>query len=204
MNNLTYRAIKRTFDVTASAALLGITAPLLAVISVLVKRETAGSAIYIHRRVGRDGEFIDVYKFRSMKVGSDEIESVLSDEDIEEYYQEYKLSSDPRVTEIGRRLRKSSLDELPQLFNVIKGNMSLVGPRPVTEKELEYYSEDERSRFLKAKPGITGYWQVNGRNTATYKSGRRQELELYYADNSSLCLDLLILLKTPAALFKGR
>lgn len=204
MNNLTYRAIKRTFDVTASAALLGITAPLLAVISVLVKRETAGSAIYIHRRVGRDGEFIDVYKFRSMKVGSDEIESVLSDEDIEEYYQEYKLSSDPRVTEIGRRLRKSSLDELPQLFNVIKGNMSFVGPRPVTEKELEYYSEDERSRFLKAKPGITGYWQVNGRNAATYKSGRRQELELYYADNASLCLDLLILLKTPAALFKGR
>lgn len=204
MNNLTYRVIKRTFDVTASAALLGIMAPLLAVISVLVKRETSGSAIFIHKRVGRDGMLINVYKFRSMKAGSDEIEFVLSDEDIEEYCREYKLISDPRVTEIGRILRKTSLDELPQLLNVIMGNMSLVGPRPVTEEELEYYSEDERSRFLKIKPGITGYWQVNGRNEATYQSGKRQELELYYADNASLCLDLLILLKTPAALFKGR
>lgn len=201
---LPYRIIKRTFDAAASAALIGITAPLMAVISVLVKAESHGSAIYVHERVGKGGRRIKVLKFRSMRPGSDELEAVLNDEDLEEYYQEYKLREDPRVTEIGRMLRHSSLDELPQLFNVLQGSMSLVGPRPVMESELAFYTPDERERFLSVKPGITGYWQVSGRNDATYQSGRRQQLELYYSDNASLLLDTYILLRTPAAIIRKK
>jgi lipopolysaccharide/colanic/teichoic acid biosynthesis glycosyltransferase len=137
-----------------------------------------------------------------MKVGSDDLEAVLNDEDLERYYQEYRLTDDPRVTSIGRFLRKTSLDELPQLINVLEGSMSLVGPRPVMEKELENYSPEERYIFLSVKPGITGLWQVSDRNETTYQSGKRQQLELYYVKNVSLLSDICILLKTPVALLK--
>ena len=200
----TYRLIKRAFDLTASAALLGLTAPLLAAVSAVVRMESKGSSIYIHERIGLDGKRIRVLKFRSMKAGSDDVESVLTDEEVEAYYREYKLKNDPRVTEIGRWLRRSSMDELPQLFNVLQGGMSLVGPRPVTAGELDFYTEDERRKLLSVKPGITGYWQINGRDNATYESGKRQQMELWYAENASLLLDALIILKTPAAVIKGR
>lgn len=202
--SLTYGLVKRTFDIAASAALLGLTAPFLALISVIVMAESEGSAIYIHERVGRYGKRIGVLKFRSMKAGSDDIEAVLTDEEIEDFYREYKLKNDPRVTEIGRKLRRNSIDELPQLLNVLKGEMSLVGPRPVTEGELDIYSEDERKRFLSVKPGITGYWQVFGGTEATYQNGRRQQMELYYAMNASMLLDASILLRTPAAVIRRR
>lgn len=200
----TYRLIKRAFDLTASAALLGLTAPLLAAVSAVVRMESKGSSIYIHERIGLDGKRIRVLKFRSMKAGSDDVEAVLTDEEVEAYYREYKLKNDPRVTEIGRWLRRSSMDELPQLFNVLQGGMSLVGPRPVTAGELDFYTEDERRKLLSVKPGITGYWQINGRDNATYESGKRQQMELWYAENASLLLDALIILKTPAAVIKGR
>lgn len=203
-HRLLYSAIKRTFDITASAALIGVTAPLMAAVAVLVKSESRGSAFYVHERAGRDGRRIRVLKFRSMKPGSDDLEAILNDEDLEAYYQEYKLKDDPRVTEIGHRIRMTSLDELPQLFNVLQGSMSLVGPRPVMESELEFYTASERERFLSVKPGITGYWQVCGRNNATYQSGRRQQMELYYADNASLMLDAWILLRTPLAVLKKK
>ncbi len=200
----TYRLIKRAFDLTASAALLGLTAPLLAAVSAVVRMESKGSSIYIHERIGLYGKRIRVLKFRSMKAGSDDVEAVLTDEEVEAYYREYKLKNDPRVTEIGRWLRRSSMDELPQLFNVLQGGMSLVGPRPVTAGELDFYTEDERRKLLSVKPGITGYWQINGRDNATYESGKRQQMELWYAENASLLLDALIILKTPAAVIKGR
>ncbi|MBR0400450.1 MAG: sugar transferase [Mogibacterium sp.] len=198
-----YSAVKRSFDIAASAALIGASAPLMAVIAVLVRAESHGSAIYVHERAGKGGRQIRILKFRSMKQGSDDLEASLNDKDLEAYYQEYKLKEDPRVTEIGRMLRLTSLDELPQLFNVLAGSMSLVGPRPVMESELLFYTADERERFLSVKPGITGYWQVCGRSDATYQSGRRQEMELYYADNAGILLDVNILLKTlPAVLRK--
>lgn len=198
-----YSAVKRSFDIAASAALIGASAPLMAVIAVLVRAESHGSAIYVHERAGKGGRQIRILKFRSMKQGSDDLEASLNDKDLEAYYQEYKLKEDPRVTEIGRMLRLTSLDELPQLFNVLAGSMSLVGPRPVMESELLFYTADERERFLSVKPGITGYWQVCGRSDATYQSGRRQEMELYYADNAGILLDVSILLKTlPAVLRK--
>ena len=201
---LPYRAVKRVFDVSASMVLVGITAPLMAGISICIKSESTGPVFFSHDRVGENGRHFRMHKFRSMKTGSEDLEATLNDEDLEAYYQEYKLTDDPRVTKIGRKIRHNSLDELPQLFNVIKGDMSLVGPRPIMESELGFFTEDEQHRLLSVRPGITGYWQVNGRNEATYQTGRRQELELYYADHASLLLDALILIKTPAAVFLGK
>ena len=196
---LPYRAAKRAFDVTASIMLAFAAAPLMAGISICIRKESAGPAIFIHDRVGENGRPFRMLKFRSMKTGSEDLEATLNDDDLEAYYQEYKLTNDPRVTRIGRLLRRSSLDELPQLLNVIRGEMSLVGPRPVMESELAFYSEEDRKKFLSCRPGITGYWQVSGRNDAEYQTGKRQQLELYYADHASLLLDAVILLKTPAA-----
>ena len=202
--SLPYRAVKRLFDISASTVLIGITAPLMAGISICIKSESPGPVLFSHDRVGENGRHFRMHKFRSMKAGSEDLEAVLNDADLEKYYQEYKLTDDPRVTRIGRKLRRSSLDEIPQLFNVIKGDMSLVGPRPVMESELGFYTEDEQRRLLSVRPGITGYWQVNGRNKATYQTGKRQELELYYADHASLLLDIRILIKTPAAVLWGK
>ena len=202
--SLPYRVVKRVFDVGASAVLVGITAPLMAGISICIKSESSGPVLFLHDRVGENGRHFRMHKFRSMKTGSEDLEATLNDDDLEAYYQEYKLTDDPRVTRIGRKIRHNSLDELPQLFNVIKGEMSLVGPRPIMESELGFYTPDEQRRLLSVRPGITGYWQVNGRNDATYQTGRRQELELYYADHASLLLDALILIKTPAAVFLGK
>ena len=201
---LPYKTIKRAIDIARSAALLGISAPAFVVISAMIKRESDGPVFFVHERVGLNGKPIRIYKFRSMKTGSDDLEAVLNDEDLERYYQEYKLTDDPRVTETGRWLRTTSLDELPQLLNVLQGSMSLVGPRPVTAEELKFYSDDERARLLSVKPGLTGYWQVNDRSDATYQSGRRQQMELYYVDNKSLLMDLGILLKTPLAVIRKR
>ena len=199
-----YHIIKRALDIAGGTALLGISLPLFAVVSVMIKSESEGPVFYIHDRVGYKGKPIRIYKFRSMKTGSDDLESTLNDKDLEAYYQEYKLKEDPRVTEIGHKLRKTSIDELPQLLNVIGGSMSLVGPRPVMKGELDFYSEEEQKLFHSVKPGLTGYWQVYARNDATYQSGKRQEMELYYAKNESFLLDLRILAATPLAVIRKK
>lgn len=197
--SLPYRVVKRVFDVSASIVLVGITAPVMAGLSICIKTESPGPVFFSHDRVGESGKHFRMHKFRSMKVGSEDLEAALNDDDLEAYLKEYKLNDDPRVTRIGRWIRYWSLDELPQLLNVIKGDMSLVGPRPVMESELGFYTEDEQQRFLSVKPGITGYWQIHGRNEATYQTGSRQRLELYYVENASPLLDLNILIKTPTA-----
>ena len=171
----------------------------MAGLSICIKTESPGPVFFSHDRVGESGKHFRMHKFRSMKVGSEDLEAALNDDDLEAYLKEYKLNDDPRVTRIGRWIRYWSLDELPQLLNVIKGDMSLVGPRPVMESELGFYTEDEQQRFLSVKPGITGYWQIHGRNEATYQTGSRQRLELYYVENASPLLDLNILIKTPTA-----
>lgn len=199
-----YRTIKRAIDIAGSAALLGLSAPAFVVISAMIRKESDGPVFFVHERVGLNGKPIKVYKFRSMRTGAEDLEAELNDEDLEKYYQEFKLKNDPRITEMGHKLRRISADELPQLINVILGNMSLVGPRPVTAEELKFYSDEERDRLLSVKPGLTGYWQVNARNDATYQSGKRQQMELYYADNKSLLMDLLILIKTPLAVIRKR
>lgn len=204
MKQKDYRKIKRGLDAAGASLMLAASLPAFAVISAMIKAESCGPVFFIHERVGLNGKPIRILKFRSMRPGSEDLESELNDEDLETYYQEFKLKDDPRVTETGHRLRKLSLDELPQLINVIQGSMSLVGPRPVMQEELQFYTEEERKRFLSVKPGITGYWQVYARNDATYQSGRRQAMELYYADNESFLLDLKLLLLTPLAVIRKR
>ena len=134
-------------------------------------------------------------KFRSMVADADDFEKYLTPEQIEEYKTNIKLHYDPRITRIGRFLRRTSMDELPQLMNVLKGEMSIVGPRPVVEEELALYGDDA-DELLSIKPGITGYWQTHGRGDSTYESGERQKLELHYVRHQSLGLDIKILLKT--------
>ena len=173
--------------------------PVFIVASTMVKAESSGPVFFMHERAGLGGKHFKVYKFRSMNEGSEQIEASLNDDELESYYREFRLDNDPRVTKTGRFLRHSYLDELPQLINIIQGNMSLVGPRPITEQELEFYSYDDRKRLLSVKPGLTGYWQVFGKNRATYQNGERMRMELFYADHASLLLDMMIFLLTPAS-----
>lgn len=201
-NKRAYYTVKRACDITGSVALVVLTAPVSLAAALMIKAESPGPVIFIHNRMGLNGRSIRIYKFRSMGIGSEKVEAVLNDEELEKYYQEYKLQNDPRITETGRFLRKTSLDELPQLLNVIQGRMSLVGPRPVTVNELLFYTEEDRKKVLKVKPGLTGLWQVSDRSKTTYQSGLRQSTELYYAEHASLLLDLKIILKTPAAVIR--
>jgi lipopolysaccharide/colanic/teichoic acid biosynthesis glycosyltransferase len=184
-------AIKRIIDLGGSIFALLVFAPVFAAIALAIKLHDGGPVIFRRRVVGRNGEF-DALKFRSMRPDAD---AVLREDPLlwAEFQQNYKLKNDPRVTRLGQWLRKTSLDELPQLFNVWRGEMSLVGPRMITASELEKYG-DRRNQLLSVRPGITGYWQVNGRQDLSYE--RRVEMDGYYIENWSLALDLKILLKT--------
>ena len=198
-NKPVYRFFKRLFDVVMSVLAIIVLSPVYLVIAILIKCDSRGPVFYKHHRLGKNGKPFGMYKFRSMVVDADKKLGELPDEMQEEYEENYKISDDPRVTKIGRFLRKTSLDEIPQFINVIKGEISLVGPRPIVERELEKYG-DNKEKFLSVIPGITGNWQANGRSDVTYKE--RMELELYYVDNASFWLDIAILFKTVFAVFK--
>lgn len=198
-----YNFVKRCFDIICSLILIILASPVLLLVAILVKATDGGTVIYKAPRMGKGGKVINVYKFRSMCMNADDIKKTLSKEDLEKYEKEYKLEKDPRITKVGNILRKTSIDELPQLFNVLQGNMSLVGPRPILEIETSLYGED-RDLLFKVKPGITGLWQVSGRNNITYESGERQALEIKYIKERSLALDLKILFLTVGAVFKMR
>ena len=189
-----YLASKRVFDIVISCAALLLLSPVMIFIALSIKRQSPGPAIHKRKCVCKNGYYF-MYKFRSMVADADNLQKYLTSEQIDEYYHNIKVENDPRITRIGQSIRTSSVDELPQLFNVIKGEMSLVGPRPVAVEEACLYGND-LDEVLSAKPGITGYWQTHGRSDATYDSGKRQELELYYVRHQSFMLDVKILLKT--------
>jgi lipopolysaccharide/colanic/teichoic acid biosynthesis glycosyltransferase len=192
-------ATKRVSDALGAGVLILLASPLFLLIALLVKLQDGGPVIYRRRVVGRNGEF-DAFKFRSMRPYADRY--VRSNPKLwAEFQQNYKLKDDPRVTRLGKWLRKMSLDELPQLYNVLRGEMSLVGPRMITAPELEKYG-DLGHRLLTVRPGITGYWQVNGRQDVSYE--RRIEMDMYYVENWSLLLDLKILLKTATVVITGK
>lgn len=202
LNRPLARLMKRSFDlVVASMALLALL-PFFGIVSMLIRLD-GGPAFYGHRRVGEKGREFHCRKFRTMHVDSDAIlKEVLENDPLRaaEWARDQKLRNDPRVTPVGEFLRKTSLDELPQLINVIRGEMSLVGPRPVTYAEVLRYGEDAEY-YLSAKPGITGLWQVSGRNETTYM--RRVELDAWYVKNWSLWQDIAIMFKTfPAVLLR--
>ena len=196
-----YRFFKRAFDIFFSIIGIVITSPILLVFSFIIKFSDFGPVIYKSGRVGFKGTPLTVYKFRSMRVGSDNIENFLSGKELDEFKNEFKLKDDCRVTKIGKFIRKTSIDELPQFFNVLIGNMSMVGPRPITEAELKKYGDDAEL-LLSVKPGITGMWQCSGRNKITYADGKRQATELYYVKNQSFILDIKIIFKTLISVFK--
>lgn len=189
--------IKRSFDMLLSLTLLPVALTTILIIAILIKLETGGPVFFSHLRLGQGGRKIKVYKFRTMYKNSDAyLKRLLQErEDIRTEWEKYrKLKDDPRVTKIGKFLRRTSLDELPQIFNVLKGEMSLVGPRPVTQEELERYYGDLAEIYKLVKPGITGYWQVSGRNDVDYET--RVAMDTFYILNWSLWLDMYILLKT--------
>ncbi len=187
--------LKRIIDVVAASLLLMVLAPLLAYLTWRIRLD-GGAAVYAHTRVGRGGKRFGCLKFRSMVPDADKVlKELLSNDTVArlEWERDFKLRNDPRVTPVGAFLRKTSLDELPQLWNVLKGEMSLVGPRPIVEAELERYG-DLKDYYLEARPGITGLWQISGRNDIDYSD--RVNLDAWYVKNWSLWYDLVILLKT--------
>lgn len=195
------RLIKRTFDVIASVGIIMVLSPLLLYISRKVKKD-GGPAIYGHERVGKDGKPFKCLKFRSMVINSKEVLAQVLDSDPEakkEWDATFKLKNDPRITAIGSFLRRTSLDELPQLFNVLRGEMSLVGPRPIITAELERYN-DEVDYYLLSKPGMTGLWQVSGRSDVDYDT--RVYLDAWYVKNWSMWNDIAILFKTVGVVLK--
>lgn len=192
---LTSRFIKRVIDILGSIILIILLSPLLIFLLFLIKKD-GGKAIYSHTRIGRNGREFKCLKFRSMVINSQEVLKQLleSNSDAkEEWEKDFKLKNDPRVTKIGHFIRRTSLDELPQLFNVLKGDMSLVGPRPIVSEELIRYG-DSANYYLMVKPGMTGLWQVSGRNDIDYNI--RVNLDSYYVQHWSLWFDIVILFKT--------
>jgi lipopolysaccharide/colanic/teichoic acid biosynthesis glycosyltransferase len=173
-------------------------APLLALVAVFIKLQDGGPVFHRRRVVGPQGSF-DAFKFRSMRPDADEI--LGADRNLQEQFQRnFKLENDRRITPLGGLLRKYSLDELPQLWNVLLGQMSLVGPRMITAAELQKYG-DYQPILLSVQPGLTGYWQVNGRQSIDY--ARRVQMDIYYIENWTLMFDLRILLQTPRAVLKA-
>lgn len=202
IRNITYIICKRLFDIIVSFVGLVILSPLFIIVSILIKSEDKGSIFLKQQRIGKSGKLFTLYKFRSMVPNADEIlKEMLKDPKIKkEYKKNMKLSNDPRITKIGKIIRKTSIDELPQLINVLKGEMSLIGNRPYLPREIEdmgeYYDE-----IIKSKPGITGYWQVSGRSKLSFED--RCKLESYYSNNLNFFLDIKIFFLTFYVVFKN-
>ena len=194
--------IKRCIDIILSLLGLIILSPVFLLIAILIKKEDHGNVFYKHKRIGHMNKDIYIYKFRSMTnkyKTFDEFYQTLSDEQKQEWDENFKLENDPRITKIGNFLRKTALDELPQIINILKGDMSVIGPRPVVNDEIEKYG-NQKAKFLSVKPGLTGYWAANGRSATTYED--RIKLELYYIDHCSLLLDIKIFFKTILSVLK--
>lgn len=196
-----YPFFKRIFDIVFSLVFLGCFAPVYLMIALLIKLESRGTIFYVGKRLGKGGSYIDIYKFRTMYIDAEQrLEEMLSsDPKVREEWEVYqKLQEDPRCTPLGRFLRKTSLDEFPQFFNVLKGDLSVVGPRPHYIDELEGAGNSPLKKYahlvLAVKPGITGLWQISGRSHLSYED--RVELDSLYYKKQSFFYDLLVILKT--------
>lgn len=196
-----YLFLKRAIDIIGAAVGIIVLSPIFLILAILVIADDGGNPFYGHTRVGKNGKKITIYKFRSMRKDAGDLEKLLTPEQLEQYRREFKVDNDPRITRVGNFIRKTSLDELPQLINILKGDISIVGPRPIVEKETAIYGDDI-AKLLSVKPGLTGYWQAYARNNATYASGERQKMEMYYVEHMSLWLDIKILFKTVQSVFK--
>ena len=199
-NKPVYDFVKRFADIICSAIAIILLSPFFIIISIAIKATSKGPVIFVHNRVGKNGKKIGIYKFRSMVMNAEELIEKFTPEQKEEFKKNFKLKNDPRITKIGKFLRKTSLDELPQLFNILKGDLSIVGPRPIIEVETKIYGK-YKDMLLSVKPGLTGFWAANGRSDTSYK--RRRAMEIYYVKNRSLLFDIKIIFKTVISVFKG-
>lgn len=205
MKKRIYIILKRIFDVVLSSVALICFSPVFLIVAILDSiGANKGPVFYKQERIGQDGRKFKIYKFRSMVVNAEE--KLMANEELYKKYVEnsFKLpeGEDPRVTSLGGLLRKSSIDEIPQFINIIKGEMSIIGPRPVIERELRFYKTDDRiKKFLSVKPGAMGYWQAIGRSTIEYPE--RCDVELYYVDHASIWFDISIFIKNIISIFRG-
>lgn len=199
-----YRAVKRIFDMVFSTCVVAVLAIPVAAACVAICIDSPGKPFFRQERIGLHGKTIRIFKLRTMVSDAHEHpEKYMTPGQLETWRREQKLGDDPRVTRVGRFLRRTSLDELPQFLNVLTGDLSVIGPRPVTLEET-YEFGDGRDEFLSVKPGITGWWQVTERNEATWENGDRQMLELFYVRHASFALDFRIFVRTFKAMGTGR
>lgn len=195
--SLGYRAFKRIFDFVFALLVIVVGFIPGALLSIAIAIDTKGSPIYSQERVGKSGKPFRIYKFRSMVKDSDNVEKYFTSEQLETWRRERKVDDDPRVTKLGRVLRSSSLDEIPQFINVLLGQISLIGPRVITRDELlQHFSDSEKAELLSVTPGITGAWQCGPRNEATFENGMRKAIELGYSRSATLAGDVRIFFKT--------
>ena len=186
-----YFFFKRLFAIVTSLLAIIILSPVLLITAFAVWISSKGPAIYKDLRIGKGGKHINVYKF-------------LNDEQKEQWIKERKIKNDPRITKVGRFIRKTAIDELPQLFNILKGDIAIVGTRPITTKEFANYSKEEIQLLTSTRPGLTGYWQVYKQGKTAYQSGDRQKMDIEYFERRSLLFDLkLIFLTIPALIKRG-
>lgn len=180
-------------DIVLSILALVVLSPVFLLISVMIKLDSKGKVIFKHKRIGKNGKEIYIYKFRTMVENAEDMIRNFTEEQKKEFQENYKLADDPRITKVGKLLRKTSLDELPQLINILKGDLSIIGPRPIVREELKKYGE-RQEEFLSITPGLTGYWAANGRSCVDY--AQRMEMEMYYVRNVSFKLDVKIFFQT--------
>lgn len=195
-----YFIIKRLLDILIASLGIVLLIPTFIIISIFIKLEVKGPVLFFHTRVGKNGKKFKLWKFRTMVLNAEEQIKQFSTEQQTQFYQHFKLKDDPRVTKTGRILRNMNLDELPQLVNVIKGDLSLVGPRPIVDEELKKYKEN-KEKLLSVTPGLTGYWVANRKENTSYEE--RIKMELYYIDHMSLKLDMIIFFKTIVGILKN-
>lgn len=199
---LAYRFLKRLFDFVFSLCVSVVLVIPVAIVCAFICLESPGNPLYAQERVGKGGKTIKIRKLRSMVADAGNVQKYLSSEQLHQWEVERKVDDDPRITKVGQFIRKCSIDEVPQFLNVLNGDLSVIGPRPITRDELEqHFSDEEKAELLSVQPGITGLWQATDRNAATFESGLRQKIELYYVHNRCFRMDWKCFTGTFGAMF---
>lgn len=197
--NIYIKYIKRLIDVILSAIAILILSPVYVIMMLILYIIQGRPIFFVQKRIGLNSKEFKIYKFRTMKKNAEQLIDNFTEEEKELYEKNYKLKNDKRTTTLGKILRKTSLDELPQFINILKGDMALIGPRPIVEKELEKY-KNKKDEFLSVKPGLIGYWQAYSKEDTTYEE--RIEMELYYIKNESFLFDVRIFFKSITTVIK--
>lgn len=199
---MAYRLLKRLFDLVFSLCVSVALVIPVAIVCAFICLESPGNPLYAQERVGKGGKTIKILKLRSMVADAGNVQKYLSSEQLHQWEVERKVDDDPRITKVGQFIRKCSIDEIPQFLNVLNGDLSVIGPRPITQDELEqHFTDEEKAELLSVQPGITGLWQATDRNAATFESGLRQKIELNYVRNRCFRMDWKCFTGTFSAMF---